>query len=90
MDQQVTTYTPMTLGDWLITLIVTYIPFVGFIMLFVWAFGDGAHPSKKSWAQAVLIFVAISFILFIVLIVVFFTIVSSFIEGLTSGYSSYS
>ena len=86
MDQQGTTYTPMTIGDWLITLIITYIPFVGLIMLFVWAFGDGAHPSKKTWAQAVLIMVAIS----IILAIVFFGLLASIIGGFFSNYSSYS
>ena len=86
MDKQGTTYTPMTIGDWLITLIITYIPFVGLIMLFVWAFGDGAHPSKKTWAQAVLIMVAIS----IILAIVFFSLLASVIGGFFSNYSSYS
>ena len=86
MDQQVTNYTPMTIGDWIITFIITYIPFVGFIMLFVWAFGDGTHPSKKTWAQALLIFVAIS----IILAIVFFGIIASILGGIFSEYSSYS
>jgi hypothetical protein len=90
MDQQVTNYTPMTIGDWIITFIITYIPFVGLIMLFVWAFGDGAHPSKKTWAQALLIIVAISIILTIIFIIVFFSLLASFLDGLSSGYSSYS
>jgi len=86
MDQQGTTYTPMTIGDWIITFIITYIPLVGFIMLFVWAFGDGNHPSKKTWAQAVLIMIAIS----IVLAIVFFGIIASILGGIFSEYSSYS
>ena len=86
MDQQGTTYTPMTIGDWIITLIITYIPLIGFIMLFVWAFGDGTHPSKKSWAQALLIMVAIS----IILAIVFFLIFASILGSFFSSYSSYS
>ena len=86
MDQQGTTYTPMTIGDWIITLIITYIPLIGLIMLFVWAFGDGSHPSKKTWAQAVLIMIAIS----IVLAIVFFGIIASILGGIFSEYSSYS
>lgn len=86
MDQQVTNYTPMTIGDWIITLIITYIPLVGFIMLFVWAFGDGAHPSKKTWAQATLIM----FVIMIILAIVFFGIIASLIGGMFSNYSSYS
>jgi len=76
----------MTIGDWIITFIITYIPLVGFIMLFVWAFGDGTHPSKKTWAQAALIMVAIS----IVLAIVFFGIIASILGGIFSEYSSYS
>ena len=86
MDQQGTSYTPMTIGDWIITLIITYIPLIGFIMLFVWAFGDGTHPSKKTWAQALLIMVAVS----IILAIVFFLIFASILGSFFSSYSSYS
>ena len=64
MDNQ--NYQPMTIGDWLITFIITYIPLVGVVMLFVWAFGDGTHPSKKTWAQATLILFAIAIVLGII------------------------
>ena len=50
LQNQGPTYQPMSIGDWLITFLITAIPFVGFIMFFVWAFGDGTHPSKKTWA----------------------------------------
>ena len=86
MDQQVTNYTPMTIGDWLITLVITYIPFVGLIMLFVWAFGGDTHPSKKTWAQATLIMFAIM----IVLAILFFSLLASILGGIFSNYSSYS
>lgn len=49
----------MSVGDWLITMIVTSIPLVGLIMLFVWAFSAGTNESKKNWAKAALIFYAI-------------------------------
>jgi membrane-associated HD superfamily phosphohydrolase len=76
----------MTIGDWIITLIITYIPFIGLIMLFVWAFGDGTHPSKKTWAQALLIMIAIS----IILAILFFLVFGAIIGGIFSSYSSYS
>lgn len=41
-------YKPMTIGDWLITFLIQIIPLVGFVMLFVWAFGGDTHPSKKN------------------------------------------
>ena len=76
----------MTIGEWLITFIITAIPLVGFVMLFVWAFGDGTHPSKKTWAQAYLILFAIM----IVLGIIFFSIIASMIGSFFSGYGSYS
>ena len=79
-------YRPMTLGDWLITLIIAAIPLVGFIMYFVWAFGDGTHPSKKTWAQASLVLFAIIIVLTIVFVILF----ASVLGGLFSQYGNYS
>ncbi len=75
-------YQPMTIGEWIITFIITYIPLVGLIMLFVWAFGDGSHPSKKTWAQASLIMMVIG----IILMILFFGIIVSIFGSLFSGY----
>jgi hypothetical protein len=58
-----TTYKPLTLGDWLVTLLLLAIPFVNIIMLFVWALSGGTHPSKKTYAQATLIFALIGLVL---------------------------
>ena len=79
-------YQPMTIGEWLITFIITYIPIVGFIMLFVWAFGGDVHPSKKTWAQATLIIFAIA----IVLGIIFAGIIITLIGSMFSGMGSYS
>ena len=75
-------YQPMTIGDWVVTLIVSYLPLVGFIMLFVWAFGDGTHPSKKTWAQATLIM----FVVMIILFIIFFAVFASILGNIFSGY----
>jgi len=67
----------MSVGDWLITYLVTCIPLIGFIMLFVWAFGDGNQQSKKTWAQATLLWIVIVFFLS----VLFFGISSSMLSS---------
>ena len=82
LQNQGSSYQPMSIGDWIITFIITYIPLVGFIMLFVWAFGDGTHPSKKTWAQATLIMMVVG----IILAIIFFSIIASIIGGVFSGY----
>lgn len=82
LQNQGSSYQPMSIGDWIITFIITYIPLVGFIMLFVWAFGDGTHPSKKTWAQATLILMVVG----VILAIIFFGIIASIIDGVFSGY----
>jgi hypothetical protein len=65
------TYRPLSLADWMITLLITFIPLVNVIMLFVWAFGNDTHPSKANWAKANLIWMLIGIILFIIFISIF-------------------
>ena len=75
MDQQVLPgmqqdTTPMSTKDWVITLLISYIPLVGLIMLFIWAFDSSTNMNKKNWAKASLLWMLIGIgiaILFIVL-----------------------
>ena len=62
-------YRPLTIGDWIVTKIILLIPFVGIVMLFVWALSSDTHPSKKSFCQAALIMAACLFGLAIVAVV---------------------
>ncbi|WMJ89043.1 hypothetical protein [Anaerocolumna sp. MB42-C2] len=71
---------PMSLGDWVITLIVLAIPCVGLIMMFVWGFGQG-NTNRRNYCRATLIFAAIG----IVLGLVFY---ASIAAALTSAFSS--
>ncbi len=50
---------PMSVKDWLLTLLIMAIPFVGIIMLFVYAFGSNENVNKQNWAKAQLIMIAI-------------------------------
>jgi membrane-associated HD superfamily phosphohydrolase len=61
----------MSVGDWMVTYLLTCIPLVGFIMLFVWGFSSDTQPSKKTWAQATLIFMAVMTVLYLILGAVF-------------------
>ena len=56
-------YSPISIGEWLITAIIFAIPLVGFVMLFVWGFGGNTQPSKANWAKATLIMIGISIVL---------------------------
>ena len=61
----------VTLGEWLVTLLIAAIPLVGFIMLFVWAFGGNTNVNKANWAKAALIWMAVILGLYL-LIAIFF------------------
>ena len=61
----------MSIKDWLITLVITAIPLVGIIMLFVWAFGDGTNLNKRNWSKAVLIFYVIVAVFYFIIVVLF-------------------
>jgi uncharacterized membrane protein YdbT with pleckstrin-like domain len=52
-------YAPVSLGNWMLTLLLTAIPLVNIIMLLVWAFSSSTPPSKANWAKAALLWMAI-------------------------------
>ena len=47
---------PVSMGNWMITLIVLALPIVNIIMLFYWAFTSSTNPSKRTYCQAMLMF----------------------------------
>jgi len=57
----------LSVKDWIITLLITAIPLVGIIMLFVWAFGSNENPNKSNWAKALLVWSAIGIVLTVLL-----------------------
>ncbi|WP_281889801.1 hypothetical protein [Paenibacillus sp. YYML68] len=61
----------ISVKDWMITMLILMIPLVNLIMLFVWAFGGGASPSKANFAKANLIWAAIGITLYILVFIVF-------------------
>ncbi len=54
---------PLTVGDWVLTYVLTCIPCVGLIMLFIWAFSKTEPKSKSNWAKAMLIVTAVVLVL---------------------------
>lgn len=59
--------TPISVGNWMLTLFLTFIPLVNIIMLLVWAFSSSTPPSKANWAKAALLWMVIFFAISIVL-----------------------
>jgi len=55
-------YAVMQTTDWMVVLLLVMLPFVGIVMLFIWAFSDG-NLNRRNYARAQLIFVGILSIL---------------------------
>ena len=56
----------VSIGNWIGTIILTAIPLVNLICLLVWAISGNTIKSKKNWAIAMLIFMAIGIVLGII------------------------
>lgn len=66
------TQADMSVGDWIITMILMAIPIVNIIMLIIWAFDStDIKKSRKTWAIAQLIVSVIFTVLGIISLVVF-------------------
>ena len=67
---------PISFKNWILTLLIPFIPVFGgivyLVMLFVWAFSNQTQTSKKNWARASLIITLITFIIGIYLLTSFF------------------
>ena len=57
-------------GDWFVSILITSIPIVNIILLFVWAFGSRTNPSKANWAKALLIWVLIGIVIAVLVLIV--------------------
>ena len=55
---------PVKVGEWILTFILTALPIAGLVLLFVWAFGGRAKPSKKNWARAILLLMVIMLVIY--------------------------
>lgn len=60
---------PLPMSNWLGSMMLPFIPIIGvvayIIMLVYWGFGGKAPESKKNWARASLIVIAVSLILLV-------------------------
>lgn len=60
-------HAPISVGHWMLTLFLLFIPIVNLIMLLVWAFSASTPPSKANWAKASLLWMVIFIVLSILL-----------------------
>ena len=73
----------MSVGDWLITFLITAIPIVGIVMLFVWAFGTNDNTTRATWAKANLIMILIMIALYTIFMLVFGAAILAGMSGMS-------
>lgn len=56
---------PVSVGNWMLSMLVLAIPCVNVIMMFVWAFSGSTPKSKSNFFKAYLIWFAIAFVLYL-------------------------
>jgi hypothetical protein len=76
---------PLSVGSWMLTMLVLTIPVANLVMLFVWAFGEG-NRGRKNFCRASLIYVAISIVIYIVFIVLMLVVFGASAVSSSTGY----
>ena len=56
----------LSLGDWMITLLLLFIPIVNIVMLIIWSVDSNTNENKKHFAWAYLIYMAIGLVVGII------------------------
>ena len=77
---------PMSMGEWLISLLVMMIPCVNIVMMFVWAFSSTEKKSKSNFFKAYLIFFAIMIAFMIIMMVIMGAAVATTLDNMGGYY----
>ena len=81
---------PVSIGGWIGVMLLTCLPIVNLIMLFVWAFSSSTKKSLKNYARAALILALIGVVLVVVVSIILAVCgISIFNEFSRSGYYYY-
>ena len=72
---------PISMGEWLVTMLLMLIPCVNIVLMFVWAFSSKEKKSESNYFKAALIFAAIVLVLYIILIAIFGVAITSMINS---------
>lgn len=57
---------PLSVGQYIVTLLLMFIPILNIFLLFKWSFGKAVNLNKKNMARAYLIFFAVWFVVLLV------------------------
>lgn len=63
---------PVSVGEWLISMLLMCIPCVNIVLMFVWAFGSSAKKSKSNYFKASLICAGIGIVIWIIMVIMMY------------------
>ena len=61
---------PVSIADWIITLLIILVPGLNLVMLLVWSLNKSTHRSKANFSKAVFILILITLFLFVVILAI--------------------
>ena len=70
---------PLSMGEWILTLLVSVVPCVGLIFYFIWAFDRNGNINRRNYCRASLIMTLVGF----VICIIFFAVI------MVAGFSSF-
>lgn len=62
--------TPLSVKDWLITLVVLSIPLIGLIFLLYWALSNSSNVNRKNYCTAAIIYQIALFVLILLIFII--------------------
>ena len=62
---------PMSMGDWVLTILASFIPCAGIILYLVWAFSKNGNVNRRNYCRANLAIMAVILVVYIVFAAIF-------------------
>lgn len=80
--------TPLSLGGWILTILIPFVPCVGIIMYIYWAISSTGNIGRRNYCRAYFVVVLIAFIISIIFYVVMFFAFGASMAALTQTMES--
>ncbi len=66
----------ISLGEWMVIMLILALPLVNIVMLFVWGFGNDPNGNRVNFAKANLIWMAIGLVLYLIIFVIVMLVIA--------------
>lgn len=71
---------PLSVGQYIGMFLLSYVPIVGIVFIFIWAFGDNVNTNRKNFSRAILIVALIMIVLSIVISIASWSLIMSLMQ----------